>query len=621
MHAMGEQHADQYLLLEIGEFVLDLHNTERRVAKQVVRRRIVECHRYGLRVLKVVFGSPPDFTGSIAEAVFELVRSSEFVAQEMLPSFVFLSCPQPNEISTSIKIYLHKNSNPEQIKSDTKFDPFTPKFESDIGHKLRCRTPYQPLRVKYTLEWTARAIRNGCTVPVLDTILRRMRRAEPLSWADVCELARRYELSQQGGVAQLPKDTPIESSPFQVVAGVGDVRPKVPVELPESTLAKAGYLEERSHYKDAEQVLTEFLTGQTDKTHKQIEDATLMLGRVYMAINNDAAETTLLRVRDLRLKRVGEKHPSLLPILQALMDYYQQSGEPERGLQVLTEISAIALEHLDSPGVNQVVAGTLRAAYYEQSVGNQMQSLVRLRWLALWLDNRRLQPGDDASRFDLLGQNYLELGCFVESRVALQAALRISEEHKVPIHRRCHVLMQWGRLMRKLQRFDDAVAAYRKAMLELATDTDEQDFLLATLHSSLGVSLKYSGKYDDAEREYETALRIFQQCDAEEHPEYARVLVSKAVLLMETDRGEQAERIAKDALAIVETKIGSHPQLISSCYGTLSRIAAKIGKTDEANDYYNRGIASCGQTWGTQSGDRQCIGIKTPGWDIGSTQD
>jgi tetratricopeptide (TPR) repeat protein len=590
---MEEQHADQYLLLENGEFFLDIHNTERAVAKRVVRRRIAECHRYGIRILKVVYGSPNDFQGSNAEAVFEIVRDNQWVAQEKLPSFVFLSCPHSNEISPWIKIFLRENKNPEQIKSDTKFDAFTPKFERDIGHKLRCRTPYQPLRLEYTIEWVAGAIHNGCTVDLLGAILRTMRKAEPLSWEDVCEVARRHELLKQGGVAHLAKDNPMEAPPFQTAdAVVEDVRSKVTVESPESTLAKAAFLEERSRYQDAEQVLTEFLTAQTDKTDKQIEEATLMLGRVYMAINSGAAETTLLRARSLRRKRAGENHPSLLPILQAVMEYYQQSGEPERGQQVLLEISAIAHEHVDNAGTNHVVAGTLHAAYFEHSAGNQMQSLGRLRWLSRWLEDRRLRPADDAFRFDLLGLSYLELRCFIESRAALQTALRITEQYKVPAYIRCHILMHWGSLMRKLECFDDAVAAYRRAMFELASDTEEQDFLLANLHSSLGVSLKCLGKIHNAEVEYETALSIFKECGSEEHPEYAKVLVNMAVLLMETNRCTQAERTAKDALVIIQTKVGSHRQLLSTCYGTLSRIAAKIGKTDEANDYYNRGLAS-----------------------------
>src|ERR1039457_6995312 len=113
--------ADQRFALGIGEFFLDLHYTERAEAKRIVRRRLVECCQFGIRILKIVYGSPDNFSGSVAEAVFEIVRDNELVALEMLPPFVFLPCPEPDDISTSIRIFLRPNKNPQAMRSDTQF--------------------------------------------------------------------------------------------------------------------------------------------------------------------------------------------------------------------------------------------------------------------------------------------------------------------------------------------------------------------------------------------------------------------------------------------------------------------------------------------------------------------
>lgn len=103
--------AYQQLRLDIGEFNLDLHGTEVRVAKYVVARRIDECYRYGIRVLKIIYGTPDNFEGSIAKAVHQLVRCHDHVAVETLPRYVF-SETEPEALNPALRVHLRQNPNP-----------------------------------------------------------------------------------------------------------------------------------------------------------------------------------------------------------------------------------------------------------------------------------------------------------------------------------------------------------------------------------------------------------------------------------------------------------------------------------------------------------------------------
>jgi hypothetical protein len=73
-------------------------------AARVLRIRINECYKYGLHTLKVVYGSPDRFEGSILEALCTIVQSEPYVLLNELPDWVFSCSGTDYLMSAGVKI-------------------------------------------------------------------------------------------------------------------------------------------------------------------------------------------------------------------------------------------------------------------------------------------------------------------------------------------------------------------------------------------------------------------------------------------------------------------------------------------------------------------------------------
>ncbi|NYF54057.1 tetratricopeptide repeat protein [Tunturiibacter gelidoferens] len=588
--------ADQRFVPVNSEFFLDLHYTERAEAKRIARRRISECFKYGIKRLKIVYGSPDNFAGSIAESIFELVWESDLLALEMLPAYVFMRDPDPKEISTYVTLFIRENPTPALVDVDTSFEPFVAKFEKDIPKRLRCDNPYHPLRTQHTLEWTARAIGHGCTPAILQSLYSQqsVSLSGPgtlVSWPMMCEMAMKYRKEAKAGGSSIRQsaDMPVQES--EKAVPVSHFPPPGSTPSAQAIIASAVYLEEQSRYAEVEQLLNDLLTGTGDLLGSETEEAMLILGRVMMATNNAEAETMLLRAYEQREKRVPGT-ASMLPMIKALIEYYHRSGEFDRAKIMLSAASDIARDSFTSVSVSSMIAGALQAAQFEHFAGRHKQSLETLKDLSSLLDKRKLKPADNVLRFDLLGLNYLVLGRFLESEIAFKAALRIANKSRVGINARAHVLMHMGRLLRKTGRLIEAVATYEDGLSLLRGDEmGTHDFLRANLQSSRGVTLKTMGEYARAEEDYDTALELFERCGSQEHPEYAGTLLSRAMLHFHLNQLELADKRARAALAIIEMKVVADKYFLQTCYGSLFQIAKGRGRLAEAQDFYDRGLA------------------------------
>ncbi|MEO6807368.1 MAG: hypothetical protein ABI286_02925 [Edaphobacter sp.] len=576
--------ADQRYSSNNSEFFLDLHGTTRAEAKRTVRVRIAECFKYGIECLKVVYGSPDEFQGSIAEAIFQLIKETaetSYLALEMLPSYVFMPNPRPEFISTYVRLYLSRNDRSLLLDSDTVFSPFTPKYERDLARRLRCKTPYFPLRTEYTLQWASRAIGHGCTPEILTSLLKRPsqksgNQRDHVTWSELCELAVKYKTRPAATFTEVQNifdsQTNHEIDRPSVSDDMTDAAPNT--ETYNEIVARALHLEEQSHYSEAELLLTELLTA-TPLSSELEDEAFLSLGRVKVAMKQRDGETTLLQALELRKTR-GPRGTDLLPNLEALAMYYRQSGEYERASAMLAEASEIAEAGHRIANASEVIAGYLQSAELAHFAGRHKDSLDTLKELSGFLP-RQLTDFENAIRFDLLGLNHLSVDSLLEAELAFQSSVRYANKSEMSSEGKACILMHRGRLKRKREQFAEAIHLYEEAADILRQSPELSDgFLEAQLLSSRAVALKCSGQEAEAKLSYNRAIELFQMCGATEHPEYAKSLQSRAVLLLSCGDVKQAEQDAQLALEIAELKVSSDSTFRLLCSTILEEIAEKI---------------------------------------------
>jgi tetratricopeptide (TPR) repeat protein len=547
--------AYQHLRLDIGEFNLDLHDTEVREAKNVVARRIVECYRYGIRVLKIIYGTPDNFEGSIAKAVHQLVRCHELVAVETLPSYVF-SEAEPEAINPALRVYLRQNPNPQPMDDDTSFHPFMPKFEHDIAKKLRCRTPYMPMRQLYPLKWSARAIR--CSQDELSEIAKTppLARLEInpgfFTWEALCLAAEKDAEQRKANNRQVPQQQ-IAAPPEAPASDQVAIPP--PDDFLQRTLrslAEAKQFALESRYEDAEKRLLS-IVGATDLPPDTVEHALLELGRVYTALNKPEAEGVLRKCADLTIRRVGRgRH--LLPLLGALQEFYVASGDFDAFLKLGRDNADLGMDLKPEERLERI----LYWARIEFFAGRHDDSLSTLRSFSCTIGDTYINPALDAERYDLLGKNYSKQYELFLAEIAFKCALRCCEsapkncEDMRPI-----ILKDQGMVSRRAGRYPDALKAYSEAAALLGPRKKSHSGLYAAIIVSMGVVYRHLHNLTLAEKCYEEVVEICKEEKETETPEYATLLNNLAALRIDQEKYDEAEALLNQAENLIKLKSGS----------------------------------------------------------------
>jgi len=521
--------ADQNLRPDIGEFRLDLHGTSIATAEQVMRRRIEECYRYGLRTLKIVYGTPDDYEHSIARSAHAIVRSHHLVAQEMLPSYVFRDKP-PDKLEGALIVYLRENPNALPIGDDTTFQPFMPKYEEDLARLLRCRTPYAPLRRSYPFAWAANAIGHQCTPTHLNEIIRQKQVApelippDSLTWDGVCLAARAYaELrkAQKSNQRNLAKGPAVaESCPPKLSESLQPPPPD-----PAAELARARLLTHASHYEEAVALLQQLEAS--DPKREILLDILYELGRAYMALRKDKAETALLRALDLA-EVLAERGPRLVAILQQISEFYIVSGDMDALHHLMDKYQSL---ETGENATETHMHGFMAMALIDYKSGQYASSLTNLRRFSYIKGNGPISASLNGARFTLIGRNYTALGDFLSATIAFECALK----HFRSNMRDCRmqlptVLLNQGILQRQMGLHCEALASYQEARKILAELQAGDSLLYADVASSMGVILRHQRKLSDAESSLEEARQIYIDQGAVFTPDYATILINLARL-------------------------------------------------------------------------------------------
>lgn len=555
-------HADQELRLDISEFRIDVHNTSVREAKNVVRSRIEECYRFGIKVLKVVYGTPDEFVRSIAKEVHRIVRGNQSVAQERLPRYV-LSDTEPEKLEGALRVYLCPNLTPQFITEDTSFQPFTPEHEDDFEKRLRCTTPYMPLRHSYSFKWAARALKHGCTSEQLLKLAKAPRIAKlldesgSLTWDAFCLLAADFYHNRKKAKNTMKAEKraahfELGASPELTAQSVGEVQalfPEDPLQVASRRLSDAKTLALASRYEEAEKLLLP-LTTLADIPPEIVEGALMELGQICLALNRGESETYFKRVIERTTERLGRgKH--LLPTLEGLSDLYLSIGDYD-SLFKLSDENADLLDELDSEQLLPELAANAHVLFL---AGKHEDSLETLRDFSNRKGDAAISASLDAYRYRLLGMNYSALYELFLAELAYKYALGCCESDRAGCSEMMpQLLMSRGVLQRRSGHYSDALKTYKEAGKLLRSQGQSQSIRYADVMSSTGVSYRQIGDLENADRCYSEAVAIYKNDGRIETPEFARMLMNVGVLRMAQKRYDDSEQLLNEAYDLYQLK-------------------------------------------------------------------
>ena len=137
--------------------------------------------------------------------------------------------------------------------------------------------------------------------------------------------------------------------------------------------------------------------------------------------------------------------------------------------------------------------------------------------------------------------------------------------------------------------YGEAVTWYRQA-LSLAADAHVDDTTLANLHNDLAINLFFSGEYDSAGVEFETAADMRRAALGNEHPDVAASLNGLATVEVYLGRYLAADSLFHLALSIRETALGpDHPDVAKVLNG-LGNLYWDLGRFDDAELVQERAL-------------------------------
>jgi tetratricopeptide (TPR) repeat protein len=141
--------ADQRFEQRWNEFWLDLHFVHVSAAKKAIEARLRECRTYRVDRLRIVFGTPDWYPGSIAHALHEILQRDGTIARDKDVSR-FENDPEAfSRRSGSIVLQILGHKDALQQDASMGFKPFDAGCEKKKWCKLVCENWYYPLKEWY----------------------------------------------------------------------------------------------------------------------------------------------------------------------------------------------------------------------------------------------------------------------------------------------------------------------------------------------------------------------------------------------------------------------------------------------------------------------------------------
>jgi len=276
--------------------------------------------------------------------------------------------------------------------------------------------------------------------------------------------------------------------------------------------------------------------------------------------------------------------------ISALASVRQAEGRYQEALALRRrQIALIRAARLDH-GVRLIDALDL-LAQAEDEAGEPASAVTHYRE-ALERVDATLGP-DHPARGRLLanlGLARAATGDYRQAEDELRRALALAERDHPGGEEVAYALLNLGVALGGLERHDEAIAGYRRALaiLEARLGPDHPD--VALVLNSLGVSLVERGQRADALDSYQRALAITRRALGADHPTAAVQAANIADLLLDLDRTGEAAATAAGAVASLERGQVGGVEMVHALT-VLGRARLRGGATAEAVRTLQRAVA------------------------------
>jgi serine/threonine-protein kinase len=200
-------------------------------------------------------------------------------------------------------------------------------------------------------------------------------------------------------------------------------------------------------------------------------------------------------------------------------------------------------------------------------------------------------PHQRANLLDALGQVAMRLDSVAEAEALMREAQEIriatfgpvSLEAALSLASLGELRYRTGDMAAAAEDFEQALTLHRELTGEVHTD-------LASAANNLASALRSLGRYDEAERLHEEALRLRRAGDPSSL-EVAESLNNLGVLRMTRGDAEGAREPAEEALAIRRRILGHEHRLTLQSQGNLAGVAWRLGRLEEARAHLEQAEA------------------------------
>lgn len=137
-------------------------------------------------------------------------------------------------------------------------------------------------------------------------------------------------------------------------------------------------------------------------------------------------------------------------------------------------------------------------------------------------------------------------------------------------------------------RYSQAIELYQSLLPLYAEKFGKQSSLLAEIHSNLGITLGYSGLYDEAKIQYEAGLAITLAIYEDSDPNLAVSYINLGVFYERKGDYGLAKDYYEEALRIRKAHFGPQHERVADCYNNLGNIQYFLGDWLGARSYYQK---------------------------------
>ena len=254
---------------------------------------------------------------------------------------------------------------------------------------------------------------------------------------------------------------------------------------------------------------------------------------------------------------------------------YASRGEPEQSVSYVREAAPLAGDSV-SRSIARIVTSTESAPDYL----SEMEEMI-----VCWENHRSGEFEAFAHRLTSMGKE-LTLRTFSETKLSfLQDTLESLSDHKERIEQRLRI----AKVLHELARWNESEDQLRPALAEATALSNSK--LVTMAANNLALLLMDTNRIEEAEPMMRRALALNEAAFGNQHSTVAICLNNLATLLHDTNRIEEAEPLLRRALAIDAAVFGNQHPTVATRLNNLARLLHNTNRIEEAEPLLRRALA------------------------------